>query len=147
MPETLASLSGTALLPVLALITWTLVMWFWMLGTRIPAMQKARIHPETAKHVSALNDRLPSSVMSVSDNYNHLHEQPTLFYALAFFLALGGGHDTINVALLWGYVVLRVVHSLVQATVNKVTIRFYLFIASTLVLVVIVVRELLRLFF
>ena len=67
--------------------------------------------------------------------------------ALAFFLSLGGGHDTINVALLWGYVILRVVHSIIQNTTNIVAFRFYAFVASSLCLVVIVVRELIRVFF
>lgn len=146
MPSTLEALSGTALLPVLALITWTLVMFIWMYVTRIPAMQKASIDPQEAKHPHTYVDRMPSQVRAVSDNYNHLHEQPTLFYALAFFLALGGGADNLNVMLLWAYVILRVVHSLVQTTVNLVMLRFLVFTISTLCLIAIVVREALRIF-
>lgn len=135
-----------ALLPVLALIGWTLIMAFWMLFTRIPAMRKHKIHPQKGKFVGELHDALPQNIRGIGDNYNHLMEQPTLFYALAFYVALTGGHDHINVALLWTYVVLRVVHSVIQATINIVAYRFYAFALSTLMLVIIVVREIFRLF-
>jgi len=147
MPEALNYVQFAALLPVLALIAWTLIVWFWMVGTRIPAMQKHKVHPQKAKYTADLAEKLPENIRGVADNYNHLHEQPTLFYALAFYLALGGGHDKVNVALLWAYVVLRVIHSLIQGTINIVAYRFYAFVASTLCLVVIVFRELIRLFF
>ena len=135
-----------ALLPVLALIAWTLVMAFWMLFTRIPAMRKHKIHPQKGKFVGELHEALPQNIRGIGDNYNHLMEQPTLFYALAFYIALTGGHDHINVALLWAYVILRIVHSIIQATVNIVSYRFYAFALSTLVLVIIVIREIFRLF-
>ena len=146
MPTVMESLNGAALLPVLAMITWTLIVWFWVLLTRIPAMQKAKIHPQQGQDTRHLRSLLPEKTVWISDNYNHLHEQPTLFYALAFFLSLGGGHDTINVALLWGYVILRVVHSFIQNTTNIVAFRFYAFVASSFCLVVIVIRELIRVF-
>lgn len=146
MPETMYAQHLPSLMPVFALIVWTFVMWWWMFITRIPAMQKAKIDPDSLGGNVTLKDLLPAKVMNVSDNYNHLHEQPVLFYALAFFLTLSGGADPINIYLLWGYVGLRIVHSLIQATVNKVTIRFMVFLVSSLVLMAIVVREALRLF-
>ncbi len=126
------------LTPVLALITWSLVMWAWMYATRIPAMGKANIDPDNAKHPGSL-DVLPSNVRSVADNYNHLHEQPTIFYALAFYLAMTGNGDDLAVNLAWAYVIIRVVHSLVQATTNKVMLRFPVFALSSIVLVVMTV--------
>ncbi len=132
------------LTPVIALITWTLVIWGWMYATRIPAMTKANIDPDDAKHPGSLNT-LPSNVRSIADNYNHLHEQPTVFYALAFYLALSGGGDALAVNLAWGYVIVRVVHSLVQCTSNKVMLRFPLFALSSIVLVVITARALMAL--
>lgn len=133
------------LLPVLALVGWTLVMWLWMYATRIPAMQKAKIDPQSAQHPGEGVARLPSGVRRVADNYNHLHEQPTIFYALAFFVVLTGGADAVSLGLLWAYVGLRVVHSLVQATVNIVTVRFAVFMLGSLVLAALVVKEALRL--
>ncbi|MEJ0041286.1 MAG: MAPEG family protein [Rhizomicrobium sp.] len=79
------------LTPVLALIVWTLIVWTWMYATRIPAMQRARIDPQSGQHPGSL-DVLPSPVRQVADNYNHLMEQPTIFYALAFTIVLAGPH-------------------------------------------------------
>jgi hypothetical protein len=79
------------LLPVLALIAWTLVMWFWLYATRLPAMKRAGIDPQEAAHPGTYAQRMPEHARSVADNYNHLHEQPTIFYALMFFIALSGG--------------------------------------------------------
>jgi hypothetical protein len=132
------------LLPVLALIAWTLVMWFWMYATRIPAMNKAGIDPQEAAHPHVWAHRMPEHARSVADNYNHLHEQPTIFYALMLFAALTGGATAGTLTLAWAYVVGRIVHSLVQATVNRVVVRFSAFAICTLLLVVIAVRELLR---
>lgn len=121
--------------PVLALVGWTFVMWFWMYVTRIPAMQRARIDLGDLSRTGAKLE-LPPEVSRVADNYNHLHEQPTLFYALALAAQVGGATDAVNVGLAWGYVALRVVHSLVQATKNVIMIRFAVFAAGSVVLMV-----------
>ena len=130
--------------PVIALISWTLIVWIWMYALRIPAMNAAQIDPDDAKHPGSLSV-LPSNVRAVADNYNHLHEQPTIFYALAFYTQLAGAADVLNVQLAWGYVGLRVVHSLVQNTANKVMIRFTVFSLSSLVLIAMTIRNLIAL--
>ena len=128
-------MTNAILLPAAILVAWTLVIWVWMLMTRVPAMQKARLHPEKAKHTrSEVWNALPSEVRQVGDNYNHLMEQPTIFYALVMVLAVSGEAGLIDAGLAWAYVGLRIIHSLWQVTRNVVMIRFYLFIASTLVL-------------
>ncbi len=130
--------------PVIALIAWTLIVWAWMYALRIPAMQATNIDADTAKHPGSL-DGLPSRVRSVADNYNHLHEQPTVFYALAFYTHLAGAADPLNVNLAWTYVALRVAHSLVQNLGNKVMLRFSVFALSSVVLIAIIVRNLMAL--
>ena len=130
--------------PVLMLASWTLVMWLWMYATRIPAMQKAGIKPAELKEKSQL-DVLPRSVRQVADNYNHLHEQPVIFYALALYSHTVGVADPINIGLAWGYVALRVAHSVFQATVNFIPVRFGLFTLATLCLFGMAVRNLLAL--
>jgi hypothetical protein len=122
------------LLPILTLIAWTLIMWTWMYATRIPAMQKMKIDPQDAVKPGSL-DVLPQNVRQIADNYNHLHEQPTLFYALALTAHVGNLADGVAIWLAWGYVALRVLHSLVQATVNLVTLRFAVFALASLVLI------------
>jgi hypothetical protein len=128
--------------PVLALIGWTFMMWFWMYATRIPAMQKARIDVRELSRTGAKLE-LPPEVSRVADNYNHLHEQPTIFYALALAAQLAGAADSVNVGLAWAYVALRVVHSLVQATKNVIMVRFTVFSIGSFVLMVLFVRTLL----
>jgi hypothetical protein len=123
------------LTPVLALIVWTLVIWVWMYATRIPAMNKAGITPQNAQEPTSL-DALPLSVRQVAYNYNHLMEQPTIFYALAFYTYLAGHESSLAVELAWAYVGLRVVHSLIQCTVNIVMLRFAVFSLSTIALIV-----------
>jgi hypothetical protein len=115
-----------------------------MYALRIPAMQAANIDPQDAAHPGALNV-LPANVRSVADNYNHLHEQPTLFYALVFYSALAGNGGSTLVTLAWVYVLLRVVHSLIQCTANKVMLRFSVFALGSLTLVAMTVINLLAL--
>jgi hypothetical protein len=113
--------------------------------TRLPAMRKARIDARKIKRKHEL-DSLPVAVQQIADNYNHLHEQPTVFYALAFYSHLVGVADSLNIQLAWGYVLLRVMHSLIQCTSNYVPLRFMVFTASSLVLMAIALRNVLALF-
>ena len=125
--------------PVLALVAWTCVMWFWMYATRIPAMRKANVDMEALRRTGAPLV-LPPEVARAADNYNHLHEQPTIFYALALAAQVAGAADGTNVALAWAYVALRVVHSLVQATQNVIPLRFAVFALASFVLMALLVR-------
>ena len=125
--------------PVLTLIGWTFVMWIWLYATRIPAMRAARIDLVAVSRTGAKLE-LPPEVSRVADNYNHLHEQPTIFYALALAAEHGAAVDGISVALAWGYAGLRVVHSLVQATRNVIMVRFFVFAAASLVLLLLLAR-------
>jgi len=136
-------LSGMAILqPAVALMLWTMMMWAWMYATRLPAMKEAKVDPDSlARDPDVTLDRLlPREVQWKAHNYNHLHEAPTLFYAVSIVLAYVGHGVGLNVTLAWAYVLLRVVHSLVQATVNKVAIRFALFALSSLVLAWLIVN-------
>lgn len=130
--------------PVLLLVCWTLVMWVWMYATRIPAMQKAGINAAKMKEKSEM-DVLPHSVRQIADNYNHLHEQPVLFYALCTYSHLVGVADSLNMHLAAAYVVLRVAHSLFQCTSNFIPIRFGLFVLASIPLFIIAIRNLLAL--
>ncbi|NJS14549.1 MAG: MAPEG family protein [Sphingopyxis sp.] len=123
--------------PVAALALWSMVMWAWMYATRIPAMQKAKVDAGSLVGNTArtLDEALPAEVQWKAHNYNHLMEQPTVFYAVALALAIGGQGDGLNAQLAWAYVGLRIVHSLVQATVNKVMLRFAVFALASLALI------------
>jgi hypothetical protein len=122
------------LTPVVALILWSLVVWVWLYVTRIPGMRKAKVRPQEGAYARELNTKMPPWARSVADNYNHLMEQPTIFYATCFVLQFLDQTHPINIGLAWTYVVLRIAHTLVQATFNNVLLRFTLFTLSTLVL-------------
>jgi hypothetical protein len=124
--------------PVVALVAWTLIMMLWMFVTRFGAMGKAGISLKgrVGARGNALDGVVDDRAQWKSHNYNHLMEQPTLFYAVAISLALlGGGDAWINVLLAWLYVGFRILHSLIQATVNVVRWRFLVFAAASLCLV------------
>jgi len=129
--------------PAVALMIWTMVMWLWMYATRIPAMSKAPDIEAPSKLVgstpASLREKLPDSVNWKADNYNHLHEAPTVFYAVAIILAILGAGDGMNAFLGWIYVGLRVAHSLIQVTANRVMVRFVLFLLSSIVLIALIV--------
>lgn len=129
-------------LSVMALLN--LVMWLWMYATRIPAMSKAGIEVQDATRDSMQN--LPPEVVRVADNYNHLFEQPTLFYAVVLSIALLGHVDSLHVGCAWAFAGFRIAHSLVQATINLIALRFTLFSLSWLALALMIVRESLAIF-
>ena len=137
-------MTATAFLaPVLALIIWTLLIWALMYARRIPAMQAAKIDPESAKSPDGnWKDQLPLSVQASAHNYNHLLEQPTIFYALMFYITLTAQMSTPIYYVAWGYVALRVLHSFVQVSSGKVMLRFTLFSLSTMALIAMVVLTL-----
>jgi len=124
------------LAPVVVLVGWTLIMCVWMLSIRLPALKKAGIDMSRARggRPGILDGLLDERAQWPAHNYNHLTEQPTLFYAIALVLALLGAGDGMNAWIAWAYVALRIAHSIVQATFNRVAVRFSLFVLSTVTL-------------
>ena len=128
------------LLPIFILVLWTIIQLFWMAAVRLPAIGKAKLGPTAGQRTADLAHQLPEHVQWKADNYNHLLEQPTAFYACALALAIVGQGDGLNLYLAWGYVGLRVVHSIVHSTVNNVPVRFGLFLLSTILLLVLAIN-------
>ena len=126
--------------PIVALAGWTMIVWAWMYATRIPAILRARMVLDPDAPRGEQMAQLPARVRWKADNYNHLMEQPTVFYAVAVALALLEGVGSLEVGLAWAYVGLRVAHSVLQATVNVIQARFALFALGSLVLVALIVR-------
>jgi hypothetical protein len=123
--------------PVVALVAWTIIVFIWMYATRFAAMKKAGISLKgrIGTRGNALEGAIPDQANWKAHNYNHLMEQPTIFYAIALTLALMGTGTGINYWLAWGYVGFRIVHSIVQSTINVVAIRFPIFALATLCLI------------
>jgi hypothetical protein len=123
-------------------------MWFWLYGTRIPALSAAKVDPDDLVHdpTKGLDSVLPPQVMWKAHNYNHLHEAPTVFYAVAIVLAIIGQGDGLNMQIAWAYVGLRVLHSIIQSTINKLQFRFMIFALSSFCLMFLVARAVMAMF-
>lgn len=139
-------MSTAFLRPVVALVLWTFVMWTWMYATRIPAIRKARMKLDANAPRGEQMATLPPSVRWKADNYNHLFEQPTLFYAVALALGMLGSQSTLDLGLAWAYVAIRVVHSVFQSVVNHIPSRFALFVLGSLALLALSIRAALAVF-
>ena len=124
------------LAPVLTLIIWTLVMLLVMYKRRIPAMQAISKRAQDFIDNPKLGERIPAKARWAVENFNHLHENPTIFYALMFTIFLMDKVTPLALYCAWGYVLIRVIHSIVQITSNNVIVRFSLFVLSALLLII-----------
>ena len=134
-------INSDILQPLVVLMAWTMVMWVWLYATRIPAMSRNPDIDVAAKRGGTgkdLDGLLPDHVQWKAHNYNHLHEAPTLFYAVGLLLAMIGQGDGMNALLAWIYAGLRIAHSIVQVTSNRVLARFVLFALSSIVLMALI---------
>lgn len=136
--------------PVALLAGWTMLMWIWMYATRLPAIGKLPKDTTPGADVgwtsAKLEGLLPGSVQWKAHNYNHLHEAPTVFYAVALLLAIIGQGDGLNATIAWIYVALRIAHSIWQSLFNKVAVRFLLFALSSLALMALTLHAILAVF-
>ena len=132
-------MKSTILAPVVLLAAWSMVMWVWLYVARLPAIRRMKLRLDPNAPRGEQMATLPPRVRWKADNYNHLMEQPTVFYAVAIALALLGENDGWALRLAWTYVVLRVVHSFVQVLWNKIEVRFAVFALSTFSLIGMVV--------
>ena len=133
-------MDSSILKPLIALVMWTFVMWAWLYAARLPAIRKYKIALDPNRLKAEFDALLPAKVRWKADNYNHLMEQPTLFYAVCLTLAVLGAGQGLNAGLAWLYVGLRIAHSLVQAVVNVILLRFAIFVAASLVLLAMTMR-------
>ena len=124
------------LTPVLALIIWTLVMLLVMYKRRIPAMNAISKRTQDFIDDPKLGEKLPASARWAANNYNHLHESPTIFYALMFTIFLMDKVTSLALYCAWSFVIIRIIHSIVHITSNKVIVRFSLFLLSMIALII-----------
>jgi MAPEG family len=129
------------LAPAAVLVVWSIIMLFWLAGVRLPAMKKAGIDMGTRPggRGQDLEGQLDPRINWPAHNYSHLMEQPTVFYAAVAILAILGP-GAVDVLAAWIYVALRIIHSIWQATVNQVPVRFMLFIGASFALLFLGIR-------
>ena len=135
---------SSILIPMLILVLWTLVMLAWMAIARLPTMTAMKMHPQEGARTVDLGAKLPAEVQWKADNYNHLMEQPTIFYVVCIVLAMSGNGEGLSLILAWTYVISRIVHSVIQSTVNQVPLRFGVFAIGSVALLVMTVNGLMQ---
>lgn len=132
------------LAPAAILVAWSLLMLMWVAMTRFPAIAKTGMDIKSAPpggRGADLETLLPPNINWKSHNYTHLMEQPTIFYAVIFILFLAEATTPLMISFAWGYTLLRIAHSLWQATVNTIMpVRFGLFLLATICLLVLSVN-------
>jgi len=122
-------------LPAFALVLLTVGVMLRMLMSRIAEMKANKIHPQSIATSGTLAAKMPDT--RASDNFRNLFETPVLFYAAMLFAQATPQAGQELLVLAWLYVALRVVHSLIQCSYNKVMHRFYVFLTSVAVLLAI----------
>ena len=118
------------LTPVFTLVLWTFVITLIMAYGRV----KFTKDPQDAAHTKDLKGMMPAWVERTADNYNHLFEQPVAFYVVALSIALINNIEPLMVQLAWAFVIVRIIHSLVQLTINIVLLRFAIFAIGWLII-------------
>ena len=142
-------MNNLILQPVILMCLLSFVMMVWMYATRIPAskeIEKKGIDLQDLSHPSKLGGVFPSKVERVADNYNHLFEQPTVFYATVFVIWALNATDNFYLSCAWIYFIIRVIHSIFQATINSVWVRFSLFMASWIILALMIFKLIFTIF-
>ena len=142
-------MNNLILQPVILMCLLSFVMMVWMYATRIPAskeIEKKGIDLQDLSHPSKLGGVFPSKVERVADNYNHLFEQPTVFYATVFVIWALNATDNFYLSCAWIYFIIRVIHSIFQATINSVWVRFSLFMASWIILALMIFKLIFNVF-
>ena len=133
----------TILYPMFLVITLSGILFLLLAATRLPSIIKYFGKLQAAKHSEDLRPNLPTAARNITDNYNHLFEQPTLFYALVTYIYLMQHVDTIHLYLAWFYAALRIAHSVIQISSNNVSYRALVFIGSGACLMFMIVKEIL----
>lgn len=130
------------LAPAAVLVVWTLIVMVWIIPVRFGAIakvDKSELSGKPGARGQDLEGVIPDKANWPAHNYSHLHEQPTLFYAVVLILAIVGP-GAVDMLLAWIYVGLRIAHSLWQILVNKLPLRFALFLLSSIVLIALAIR-------
>ena len=127
-------------------MAWTMVVFFTMFITRMRYFKRANFDVSKLTRTSVGFNDVPEEISWPADNFKNLFELPVLFYAMCAYLSIIGS-DTVYVNLAWGYVFFRVIHSIVQCSYNKVIHRFYTFFASSVLLVVMLLRLVIKIMF
>jgi hypothetical protein len=120
--------------PFIGMLVLTFVVWVYMYVLRISYSKRERIHPQRMTTPERGKALMPEEVCYPAYNLTNLFELPVIFYALCLTLYVTGNVDQVYVVAAWAFFVLRVLHSIVHCTVNRVYLRFFLYMGGALAL-------------
>ena len=132
--------------PMLGMIALSGLLILVLLASRLAPIIKYWGNLQFAEHSEDLRPQLPKPLRLITENYNHIFEQPTLFFATCAYIYMAGQTDGLHVVFAWAYVGLRLLHTITQVTLNNVTLRVTCFATSSVFLVAMIVREVLKFF-
>lgn len=132
--------------PVVAMFVLTFVVWTYLYVVRIGYMRRERIHPQRVRSPGRKRELIPEEINYPADNLANLTELPVVFYGLCLLLYMTTMADTVDVVAAWSFFLFRAAHSAVQCTVNRVMLRFSVYMVSSLILWFMVLRTAIRLF-
>lgn len=124
--------------PMIVLAFWTFIVLLLIPRARFKAARARRV--TAADFAFGESENVPPEVRLPNRNFMNLLEMPVLFYVACITLYALGKVDVWAVGLAWGYVGLRVAHSLVHLTYNNVIHRLRVYAASVVVLMALWVR-------
>ena len=127
------------LIPLLVQVLLTFVVWIYLLAWRIPEIRRKGIDPQRLQDRAAAHELLPDSA-APSNNLKNLFELPVLFYTAVLLSLVLMIQDMLLVQLAWGYVILRVLHSVIHCSYNNVNHRFAAYALSCLFLMFMWIR-------
>jgi len=119
--------------PFFVMIALTFCVWFYMYVKRIPFIRKnfRNMDNVSAEEFQAAS---PPAVSNPSNNLKNLFEMPIVFYALCLYLFVTQQVDAVYLLAAWVFAGIRVLHSIVHCTFNKVLLRFGLYLISAVAL-------------
>ncbi|MGV3627532.1 MAG: MAPEG family protein [Betaproteobacteria bacterium] len=117
----------------LAMVLLTFAVGARLLFVRTNEMREKRVHPQSASTSLQMASKLQN--VQAADNFKNLFEVPVLFYALVAVALAASYTPGWLIAGAWLFVALRVAHSCIHCTYNKVMHRFPVFLLGFVVVV------------
>jgi hypothetical protein len=119
------------LLPLFVEVLLTFGLMLWMGRARIGSVTTGQVK---VRDIALGQSAWPERVQQVSNAYHNQFQMPVLFYVLTILAIVTRQADLLFVVMAWLFVLLRVGHAAVHVTSNRVSRRFFIFLAGTIVL-------------
>jgi hypothetical protein len=132
------------LAPVFVQVALTLGLLLWLGKLRVSAIRSGATHPSD---LALGQHNWPQQATQVGNAYRNQLELPVLFY-LVMLLALFTARASAPLVVLgWIFVATRLLHALIMVTTNNVPRRFFVFLAGSLIVLLMWILYFISLYF